>query len=1051
MNDEHTILNHYNLTSSFPNTWPAEKNDSDASEDEHSADRKNGIRRSKSRYSALERAGSDRRSLVPGAQKLKDGQENLVQKDEPDPLGTSSSVVRVLRQKGLPVEEDTRLRNRFMLSSTTFSPSLYLSQVQSNASTQELLQGLDVLSRSIDQKSASLKVLVESNFERFVRAKTTIDNVYAEMRNQGADPEGTQSPTHSRVTSRSSNNTHFRNVSGTGMKRPTAAAGGDKKKNALIKDSEYGVQGIKTPLIEAATKAEEVWGPALGGREKEGSLQAIVESVERNEGVFRVGKMLNEAIKRRDFEKLVEEYTKAKRYMEDAKHLAENAERTRSVLTDLQVHQIVITGRMWSEAEDKVEKFKRDTWRHLTNSHLNQASINDVVRGSSDDHMALISILLELGTDDNPIWVWLLSRYDYLKSKINATFERSRVEIEVLRRRLANADAPDPRIVAGFLRSSTAKDGDDYTKDLDTVPVLELWDLIHNSMDILLAVPGGILGELLEFWDKAQVFIDGKVQKTLPIGIDGRSRKHHRLSADGVKDLQNGAAELVEMLQDYVCSFFADPPIEDLSVLFSPLSPMPNTPKTPQTASLSPYAHQDSRFQFDDLNPPPASPKRGEDFEGYAFWPPHANSLSGTHYLDKLLTLTGQAASEMLAMRPVASGTQLPEKLRAMVNNARERSVRAACSAWNRDAELCKNLEDWSRTSDQSDLTNMPTRFGAFENQVLAGMQKVLYIPEVANAKIASVGVVSPPPSKLVQMVRSQFVTSLYKALSGMVENAESSTTHRDASEATRGGEIDVPMSTGDAGVVNNQVSGKGLPTYAVSPDRYQNIRKLLTLSNLKVLQSDIVPQLISQFEINFSTPLTDESKTVRDVLTQISDRLFHSYTKPIATRLAEIVFAGITSADWIPPTGTRPSDVRPYVYEALLLLVYVHTEISTTAAPLTNTVLSHLLEQMSFSFLAAFEKRSRFPLAALCQATLDVEFVAQTMSQYTTKKASETQSRLYLALDERTTQDASKQLQGELPEMRNILKRLREGTRSEFLCFKKERGRGSVRESSRT
>ena len=40
------------------------------------------------------------------------------------------------------------------------------------------------------------------------------------------------------------------------------------------------------------------------------------------------------------------------------------------------------------------------------------------------------SILLELGVEDNPIWVWLLSRYDYLKNKITRTFERIRIEIE---------------------------------------------------------------------------------------------------------------------------------------------------------------------------------------------------------------------------------------------------------------------------------------------------------------------------------------------------------------------------------------------------------------------------------------------------------------------------------------------------------------------------------------------------------------------------------------------------------------------------------------------
>ena len=199
------------------------------------------------------------------------------------------------------------------------------------------------------------------------------------------------------------------------------------------------------------------------------------------------------------------------------------------------------------------------------------------------------------------------------------------------------------------------------------------------------------------------------------------------------------------------------------------------------------------------------------------------------------------------------------------------------------------------------------------------------------------------------------------------------------------------------------------------------------------------MPNLISQFETNFSITLDDEAKTIRDALNQISDRLFQSYTQPIASQLSSIVYAGISSPDWLPATS-RPSSVQPYVYEALLLLVYVHTEVSTTAAPLTDQILSHLLEQMSLAFLDAFKQRARYPLAGLMQATLDVEFVAQTMSQYTTKKASDTQSEIYIQLDQGTTPDAGKRLQGELPEMRQVLKRLREGTRSEFLCFKREK-----------
>lgn len=107
-----TVLDHYQLATPFPIEWPAEKDLSDASDEEETAPktRQSAMRRSKSRYSALERPTGDRKSLVPGSQRTRNGTENLVQRDEPDPLGTTESVVRILRQLGLPVQDDTGLR-----------------------------------------------------------------------------------------------------------------------------------------------------------------------------------------------------------------------------------------------------------------------------------------------------------------------------------------------------------------------------------------------------------------------------------------------------------------------------------------------------------------------------------------------------------------------------------------------------------------------------------------------------------------------------------------------------------------------------------------------------------------------------------------------------------------------------------------------------------------------------------------------------------------------------------------------------------------------------
>ena len=213
----------------------------------------------------------------------------------------------------------------------------------------------------------------------------------------------------------------------------------------------------------------------------------------------------------------------------------------------------------------------------------------------------------------------------------------------------------------------------------------------------------------------------------------------------------------------------------------------------------------------------------------------------------------------------------------------------------------------------------------------------------------------------------------------------------------------------------------------------------LLTLSNFKALRAETVPQLVSQFEMDFSVKLTEESKAIYDVLNQIEKRLFQSYTRPVAERLSKIVNSGISSPAWVPTTD-RPTEVRPYIYESLLALVYVHSEVSTTVTSLVSQILSYLFEQTSSALLEAFRLRSKYSLPAVMQATLDVEFFAQTLSQYTTDKASETQAQIYQELDQGTDDNARIGLQSELKEMKNVLKKLREGARSEFACFKRQK-----------
>ena len=1027
---ERHVVNYYSLSTPHPVEWPAEL---DESEEEDVATGKNGIRRSKSRYSALERSASDRRTLIPGAQRAGDGRANLVQKDEPDPLGGTSSVVRMLKQRNTDLESDEKTRNKYLLSSTTFQPALFLSQTHSNDSTQSLIQGLEYLTRSIDQKSASLKVLVESNFERFVRAKATIDNVYTEMRNQGMEAQPEQdrlSARHSRQVSRSSG--HYRNFSSGSAAGMTAPAPTSKNsKNALRKESEYGVQGIKTPLLEVSQKAEDVWGPALGGREREAGLGNLVSAVETDWQLYELGANMSKSVKQKDYETIVEQYNLARNYASQAKHMADQAVRTRQPLTDEQVQRILATGRMWIDIEEQVKQLKRDIWRRLS-SVQSILPLPGVTQ--AEEHMGLISVLLELGVDDNPIWVWLLSRYDYLKTKITAISERSKVEIEILRRRLAAAERTSSAVTASYLRQV----GKDRPCQIDTDQVTELWEAILTYLTKLLSVQSGLLGEVIDFWDSTQSFVDGHKQKALPAGFEGQSRKHHRLSEAGVRDLEKGAIDLVNLIRDSTFSLFADPPVEDISLLFSPLPP--NTPNTPLTATISPI---DSRTgKLDPKMIPPVSPKVGEAWEDFAFWPPHANSLSGVHYLSRALVLIGTAAGEMASIAPVTTNNATSEKIKALVAGTRERCVEAICDAWTTDAECCKILESWTRSPERRDQTRMPAHFVGFERNILLGLQRVLYLSD-AVSKAGAAGVIMPPSNKLLHMVKTQFMTSIYKAFSGMVENAENPI------------RAEVDDWTAVSTAVANAGQDSAFGTDKVSaPDiidaSSRNVRMLLTLSNLKTLRFELVPQLISIFESSFSIKLTDESKQIRDMLGQIDAKLFQSYIRPTISKLTETIRKGINSPDWVPATS-RPDQVKPYVYSAMLELVMVHTEVSTTVptsstggsqSGLLTEILQTLLETVSTAMLDAFSNRkpNHYTLPGLMQATLDTEFIAQTMAHYATKKANETQSQIYMELDKRTNNDNRAKLQQELGDMRLVLKRLRDSSKGSFGCFRKQR-----------
>lgn len=214
----------------------------------------------------------------------------------------------------------------------------------------------------------------------------------------------------------------------------------------------------------------------------------------------------------------------------------------------------------------------------------------------------------------------------------------------------------------------------------------------------------------------------------------------------------------------------------------------------------------------------------------------------------------------------------------------------------------------------------------------------------------------------------------------------------------------------------------------------------LLTLSNLGALNRTVIPTLVAEFETAFSMTLTDDVQRLNDMLTKFDQRMFRYYVSPISAEVGSMITSGIASPSWAASSTANPTAVSKFTYPALLKLVEVHSEVSNTAPSYVTKIMRHLLEDASRSFLDAFRRRAVFPLPALVQATLDLEFFAQTLSQYATEASGGVQTEIYAVLDQGTDAQSRQQLKAALDPLKTILKQLREGSKAQFACFRRQK-----------
>ncbi|ORZ16960.1 exocyst complex component Sec5-domain-containing protein [Absidia repens] len=397
----------------------------------------------------------------------------------------------------------------------------------------------------------------------------------------------------------------------------------------------------------------------------------------------------------------------------------------------------------------------------------------------------------------------------------------------------------------------------------------------------------------------------------------------------------------------------------------------------------------------------------------------NANSIQVSESLTRMMGILSNCINDL-------NGIHLPGEafsgLTDLMDKARSKFISVICLCWERDAKNFYFLEDWVLDPYNPQYTSLLKRYYDYHKFCARSAYKIASMSAVPDEIGENRQQVSP---EHVNEIQSSFLESTLSFLDGLVELALSDYKPLNEREelllAKKREKIDVHS---------------------------MDVRVLLTVSNLAHMRSAVIRKLVNLFEAAFKVNMEEDYKTLIDVVDQLDHILFSDYIKRKSALIRDTIHHGIlmSGIDWY--SISKPTEVHSFVYEALMTLVMVHSQISGVAKQLVYRALSFLLEAMANDCLESFRQVERFGMGGMLQATLEIEFMHQTLSQYVTPAASDTLQLIYQTIEQAYDQQQqhSGNLQSELSHVKELLVYSRKSTVVQFLCFKPNKERGGNR-----
>ncbi|PWY97177.1 hypothetical protein BCV70DRAFT_203103 [Testicularia cyperi] len=794
----------------------------------------------------------------------------------------------------------------------------------------------------------------------------------------------------------------------------------DTETGPLQPNADYGVKALKEILANASAKADQVFMPVLENNLKTIKLRSTLGVFERSKFFFNLPGSLSESVEAGRYDVALRDYKKGK-YLLDSRpgqllavgnssnnppDSAGGMGSTATVATPTtaggksEMQQKRVFAKVW----DAVEATMKDMQTRLT------AQLREP-RRSVEDQEKTIEILLELDPTDDPVGIYLESQHQHIRSLMRKEFDAAIGTLEAIRA----VDA-----LVSFSERDTAKDLQRCVRTLsrgDPSPSFEKchgaenWRAIH---DLVKRLSDTVVGTLPNFWRVAKNHAQGKFVKS-------KSQTAGSSSSEGMS-AQN-KAWAVEALDAYISllsHFFS---LTDVSILVrQPLSPLPD-------------------------------------------WVPrHTSSPTAAHYLRQALNELVEATNDLAAL-----GITSNSSLRGLLANARFRFTEVLCVLWQSDAKIFHRLEDWTLNPDEEATTLHLRDLALFHKN---NARQAFHI---AGGRTGSLGSNSataagagptsalesrksrpnqaaPVSQEFVARIRPTFLDALYAFLDGLVQLAFS---EYDPLDPKMTSAIQIATSSSHVGASSSATTATGTATMlgptstrtttaTVLNMRDLDTRILVSVTNLSHLSKTVIPSLLKQFSDAYAVDMSEDLGTLAEVGAQLDGILFSDYLDRTSKRICSILSGGILGLGNQWSTMGPPRAVHTFIYEALLGLVQVHAHVRSVARPLVTRVITSLVHSIATSTLSAFQQIPSFGMGGMLQATLEIEFLHQTLTSYIQPDSEKILKQIYEIISNKyphpppTQQDA--RLKNALEDVKLLLVQSRKSTALEFLCFRKPR-----------